>query len=54
MGYGDQCISSQDYNECDNYHYPRTDNSGDFEKLIPHWFYLNISHRDEREKYLDF
>ena len=61
MGYGNHCIStplycisSQDYNEWEKYHYPRSDNSDDFEKLIPHWFYLNLPYCDECEKYIKF
>ena len=61
MGYGDHCISSplycissQDYNEWINKHYPRTDNNNNVEKLIPDWFYLNLPYCGECEKYIKF
>ena len=61
MGYGDHCISSplycissQDYNEWINKHYPRTDNNNNVEKMIPDWFYLNLPYCDECEKYIKF
>ena len=60
MGYGFHCISSprycfstHDYNEWMNNYHQNTDNS-DVEKLILHWFYLNLPHCDECEKYIEF
>ena len=60
MGFGSHyvsspgfCFSTEDYNEWMNEHYPNSNNDDD-EKIIPDWFYLNFSHCDECEKYIEF
>ena len=47
------CFSTEDYNEWMNDHYSNTDD-GDDEKIIPKWFYLNLSYCDDCEKYIEF
>ena len=60
MGFGSHyvsspgfCFSTEDYNEWMNKHYPNNNNDDD-EKIIPDWFFLNLSYCDECEKYIDF
>ena len=59
MGFGSHyvsspgfCFSTEDYNEWMNDHHPNTDD--DDEKIIPKWFYLNLSYCDDCEKYIEF
>ena len=61
MGYGSHhvsssgfCISTEDYNDWVDDHYPNTKKDDDDEKIIPKWFYLNLSYCDDCEKYIDF
>ena len=37
-----------------NDHYPNTDDEDDDEKIIPEWFYSNLSYCDDCEKYIEF
>ena len=60
MGFGSHhvsssgfCFSTEDYNEWVNKHYPNNNNDDD-EKIIPDWFYLNLSYCDECKKYIEF
>ena len=59
MGFGSHhvsspgfCFSTEDYNDWMNDHYPNIDY--DDEKIIPKWFYLNLSYCDDCEKYIEF
>ena len=45
------CFSTQDCNEWMNKHYPNSGDDG--EKLIPDWFYLNLTYCGECEKYIE-
>ena len=61
MGYGSHhvsspgfCFSTEDYNDWVNSHYPNTDKNDDDERIIPKWFYLNLSYCDDCEKYIEF
>ena len=60
MGFGSHhvsssgfCISTEDYNNWINDHYPNTDKNDD-ERIIPKWFYLNLHYCDECKKYIEF
>ena len=46
------CFSTQDYNEWVNDHYDNNDD--DDKKVNPKWFYSNLLHCDEFEKYIEF
>ena len=48
------CFSSEEYKEATRDSYSSKYNDVIEEKLIPDWFYLNLSYCDECEKYIKF
>ena len=48
------CFSSEEYKEATRDSYSGKYNDIIEEKLIPDWFYLNLSYCDECEKYIEF
>ena len=48
------CFSSEDYKEATRDSYSSKYNDIIEEKLIPHWFYLNLPYCDECKNYIEF